>query len=255
MKTSKCALMLAVSLAVTGGFASAADTAAPGTQKPAAEPAESFDASVIPVSDSEFNRIVFPRPFVDVVFPAKTPLKGKPLPLSGNRSVLFQVEPGTRSTLQMIVQLDDGSVRMLRLKPMPGPGIVHRVDGARDVLNAETDAPPVETQTGAGTGYLVDVFSRFMRGGEPDGFERVQNLPPVEFAEFTAVPLESWSNGVERMLIYRLEVKGTADVKVAPSQFYRKGVRAAQINGDRVAPGSSPELFILVDETVWAGGK
>ncbi len=257
MKLRKLALAFAALFAVS---VSAADDNLPVASpllnnKTSVEASSDQESSVVAISDSEFNRIVFPRPFVDVVFPAKTPIKGKPLPLSGNRSVLFQVEPGSRSVIQMIVQLDDGSVRMLRLRPMPGPGVVHRVDGARDVLNANPDdIASAESSGTPATAHLVDIFSRFMKGGEPDGFESVANLPPVEFPAFTAVPLESWSNGTERMLIYRLTAKGSVDVKVAPAQFYRKGVRAVQIEGDRIAAGVSPELFLLVDEVIWAEG-
>lgn len=258
MKSSKYALLFATIIAASASVASEDTSAVPPVlnDKPVAQSEGVTDSAVIAISDSEFNRIVFPRPFVDVVFPAKTPLKGKPLPLSGNRSVLFQVEPGSRSVIQMIVQLDDGSVRMLRLRPMPGPGVVHRVDGARDVLNSESGlSEATETSTAPATRHLVDVFSRFMKGGEPDGFEPVANLAPVDFPAFTAVPLESWSNGTERMLVYRLTAKGSADVKVAPPQFYRKGVRAIQIEGDRIAPGVSPELFLLVDEAAWVEAR
>ncbi|WP_018234309.1 TraK domain-containing protein [Thioalkalivibrio thiocyanodenitrificans] len=218
--------------------------------------AEALDEGVIDISDREYNRVVFPVPFTDIIFPANAPLKSDPVPLGGNRSILFEVHQGVRQTVQMVVQLEDGTVHTLRMRPAAIPGVEHRVAGASDrpkTSAVDTSQSAMRSQSEEQR-YLLETFKRFVRGNR-DNFTRVETLPTVEFDSFYAEPLEAWSNGTDRMLIYKLVSKGPR-VVVASPQFYRSGVRAVQLEGgDVVSRRASPKLFILVDESVFFGSR
>lgn len=45
----------------------------------------------IRISTTEFNRVVFPEPYTEIIFPSGTPIRGQVLPVSNNRAVMFQV--------------------------------------------------------------------------------------------------------------------------------------------------------------------
>lgn len=224
------------------------------TDKPTTAPvakAEIAAKPVISISDSEYNRVVFPARYKQVIFPPGTPIKGKPLPISNNRGILFQVKKGSKKVIQMVVHMTDGSVTTLRFKPASIPGIVYRVDGAPDVVPKTSHHAEANEAPAVASRFLVPIFRAFTQGSVAEGYEHVAALPPVAFKEMTAVPLGAWSDGEYRMLKYKLVAKPGADVPVHPSQFYRKGVRAVQVESDRVNRYQQPALFILIDEATW----
>lgn len=252
MKRLSCilgvAMMSASVVAPLAHAAGQADAAAPAGYSAAAE------AHTVVISDREFNRIVFRSPFKKVIFPPGAPLKGDPLPLSDNHSVLFQVEPGARGVIQMVVQLKDGNVETLRLEPAPVPGVVYRVDGAPDVASAPAAAAPAAgEQLPAPRDYLVETFRNVLTGNTGE-FSPVEPFDRVQFDRFTAEPIQAFSNGADRMLVFQLTAREGMETPVAASQFYRRGVRAVQIEGEVVGPESSPHLYILVVESIWFDG-
>jgi hypothetical protein len=87
---------------------------------------------VIPVSDRDYNRIVFPEPIVAGRMPAGTKLGEEIVYLSGNRAMMFQFASGQSKVIQLVVELASGRVETLYLKPQAIPGAIHRVDGAGD---------------------------------------------------------------------------------------------------------------------------
>jgi len=206
------------------------------------------------VSDREYNHFILPEPFQTVIFPPGTPVKGNPIPLADNRGFLLQMKKGTTGVYQMIVQMKDGRVKMIRLNVANVPGVTHRVDGALDKLpsSAEMTYRP-ETPHAP----VIKVFKQFTMGSEhiPDSFTEVEKPRAVHFETFTAKPAGAWTDGYRRMLVFQLDAVKGSETVIAPPQFYRRGVVAIEIDGgDVVSDKHSPTLYILTDESLWSEG-
>jgi len=239
LQSSVAALALTLTLTAPGVSADAAST-----------------EDVIAVSDSEFNQFLFADEVQSVYFPPGAPVSGKPIPVSDNKGMLIQFKKksdkdGEPVVTQMVVQLKDGTLRTLRLQPQTMPGIQYSVEpspaAARKTTVVEVD--PYDRQ-------LVDAFSPFVQGKVADSYTATGVSTALEFDRFTAHPAGAWTDGTQRMLSYRLVAKADLTTIVAPSQFYREGVLAVQLEGGDVITEAAPlMLFILTDESLWRGSK
>ena len=97
----KTALALALS---ASSFAISAET---GAGQLGYERAD-FEEITVPVSKTEFNRIVFPEPFTELTMTGDVPVSDEIIPVSGNRAIIFEIEDDAEDDFQVIVHFESG---------------------------------------------------------------------------------------------------------------------------------------------------
>ena len=197
------------------------------------------------VSDRDFNHFVFPAPIVNgPIFPAGSPVLGKPVYLSNNQQFLLQVEPGADKPFNMIVELQNGAVYKFWLRPRPVPGVTHRVGGASET---RASAGRIDTPiTASARAADVELMKRLVSGQLPEEFEPQPLPPPARFDKFSVIPLASWSDGVSRRVTtYSLVAAPGQTAVVAAPEFYRPGITAITVDGDVVDVANSPTLYVI----------
>jgi len=244
------ALLSGLVLALCAPFAPA-QTKAPVSAEAAVEAFEPTLPNEIVVSDRDFNHFVFPAPIVNgPIFPAGSPILGKPVYLANNTQLLLQLVAGAEKPFNMIVELENGAVYKFWLRPRPIPGITRRVDGASEKRRLTQSAQPT-AQAGARAAD-VELMKRLVTGQLPEDFEPIELPAPVRFDKFSVIPLSGWSNGISRQVMtFALVAAPGQTAVVAPPQFYRPGIIAISIDGDVVDENSTPTLYVIeevVDE-------
>jgi hypothetical protein len=207
---------------------------------------------LIPISDRDYNRIVFPEPIVKGRMPAGTRLGEEIVYLSGNRAMMFQLSAGQSKVIQLVAELASGRVETLYLKPQAVPGTVHRVDGAPDAAPTQKKgrvSGPVLTQTSPHS-EAVSILKTFVRGEIPASFEAAEPPLMTRFDKFSVVPAGAWTDSSDyKVYVFQLIAAKGQSAVVAPSQFYREGVRAVMVDGDEVSEDSSPYVYIVEELT------
>ncbi len=208
---------------------------------------------VVTVSDFEFNTFVFPDTIKRVLFPAGSPVVGKPVYMAENTQVMLQFAKSTDKNpkpVQMVVELEGGSVVSVRVLPRAVPGVTHAVNGARP-RSAAAAAKRAMTAEGQQSvtprGEDIEMLKKVVTSGDaPDGFEPVRLPRPTRFDKFTVVPLAGWTDGVsKRVLVFSLVAAPGQTAVVSPQQFYRPGINAVMLDGDVVDSANSPQLFVV----------
>lgn len=205
---------------------------------------------LIAISDRDYNRIVFPEPIVKGRMPAGTKLSEELVYLSGNRAMMFQLAQGQTKVIQLVVELASGRVETLYLKPQAVPGTVHRVDGALDAMPVKKKGRPLEPAATEASPHTaaVAVLKSFVRGEVPASFEAAEPPAVTRFDKFSVVPAGAWTDGSDyKVYAFQLIAAKGQSAIVAPSQFYRDGVRSVMVDGDEVSEGSSPFVYVVED--------
>lgn len=202
------------------------------------------------VSDTDYNRFVFPVAVTQVISPAGANLLSPPLYMAGNKHVLLKLASATNRPVQVVAELEDNTVQEFYLKPAPIRGITREL-GVREYRSRQVrDAEATEASTAA-TPSAADMrlLEKFSTGQIPGDFEEEPNLPPeVHFERFWVKPIAVWSNGGNtRVEAWRLIGRPGLAATVAPPQFYRQGVRAVLLEND-VVDGRTHPLLLLVTE-------
>lgn len=202
------------------------------------------------VSDTDYNRFVFPVAVTQVISPAGANLLSPPLYMAGNKHVLLKLASATNRPVQVVAELEDNTVQEFYLKPAPIRGITREL-GVREYRSRQVrDAEATEASTAA-TPSAADMrlLEKFSTGQLPGDFEEEPNLPPeVHFERFWVKPIAVWSNGGNtRVEAWRLIGRPGLAATVAPPQFYRQGVRAVLLEND-VVDGRTHPLLLLVTE-------
>jgi TraK protein len=248
------ALLLLVGTAPALAGTKAPKAVAPADASAAAERAEDAYTPPLPnevlVSDRDFNQFVFPSAIVNgPIFPAGSPLVGKPVYLAGNTQVLIQVAAGSEKPFNMIVELDSGAVYKFYLKPRPINGVTHRVDGATERGKTRQVASE-EAQPSAPRGSDVELLKQAVMGNIPSGFEATDLPPLTRFDKFSVIPLAGWSDGASRRIMsFNLVAVPGQSAVVAPPQFYRNGITAVTLDGDSVDATHTPTLYVVEEIT------
>lgn len=245
-KNKLTGLVACAVLALTVLSAQAADAPMPKGQ--AFEPPA---ANEVVVSDRDWNHFLFPEKVVrGPYFPDSAPIPpgSKPVWLAGNTQFLLQIQRGAGDRFQMVVETESGAVHKLYLKPSPVAGTTFRVKGGSLAATAARAAAAPQAAP-AGRSEDVDLLKRLVIGDIPADMETVKLPVPVRFASFTAVPMAMWEGGGRRVAVFNLVAVGDKASTVAPPQFYRPGVTAVLLDGDQVAPGVAPTLFVLENMT------
>lgn len=198
------------------------------------------------VSDRDFNQFVFPSPVVKgPIFPADSPLLGKPVYLANNTQVLLQFEPGADTPFDMIVECQNGQVYKLYLLPRPINGITYYVAGSNTEVGSDVKFADNEPSASAPRAQEVELMKSIVMGEVPAGFDPI-NLPPLtRFDKFSVVPLSGWSNGALRVMSFSLVAVPGKTAVVAPPQFYRAGITAVLLSGNVVDATHSPTLYVV----------
>lgn len=245
-KNKLTALVAGAVLALSALSAQAAD--APAAKGQAFEPPA---ANEVVVSDRDWNHFLFPEKVVrGPYFPDSAPIPpgSKPVWLAGNTQFLLQIQRGAGDRFQMVVETESGAVHKLYLKPSPVAGTTFRVKGGSFAATAAR-AAAAQPAAPAGRSEDVDLLKRLVVGDIPADMETVKLPVPVRFASFTAVPMAMWEGSGRRVAVFNLVAVGGKTSTVAPPQFYRPGVTAVLLDGDQVAPGVAPTLFVLENVT------
>lgn len=203
---------------------------------------------LIKASRTELNRIVFPQPFVNLMMQGSVPIKNEFMPVSKNRGILFELQKDAQDSFQVIAELQDGSVKNLRIVPDDRPGIIFRVAGAADRPKTET----AETLTGHER--AVEIMKDLLLQSQVDGFEPVRMPSPALYDRMIVDPIYAASDGYRRIFIYELIAKGDFATQVAPPQFYTEGVEYILIDGDVVTPSESLIMYVIMNESTFIGG-
>lgn len=210
-----------------------------------------MDSPVYPVSDSHFNMFLFPAKIKKLHVGATVPLiydeekKTGPVYLEGNRGVLLQFEKGARGVFDIIAELDNGQVIVFYVKPETRAGVSVKVRGLTSTVIAETS-----TNANSPTPEAVKLLEKFVQNKIPSEYQIDDPMPTVDFQRFLAVPQVTYSNGLNRRVhILQLVAVKDQETRVDASQFYRAGVLAALIDGDRVARDKSPVLYVVEEFT------
>lgn len=227
-----------------------ANSVAKAKSKPASLPGFIHDAPVpgaVSVSNYEFNTFIFRAPVKRVFFPSGTPVVGNPVYVAENTQVLVQFEKTDRP-IQMLAELEDGSVASVRLMPRDIPGIVHAVDGAKPrKKNKEAEKPLPEnaSQASASNADIELLKSIVVSGDVPEDFDEKELPPTTRFDKFSVVPLKAWSNGSKNIYAFSLAAAAGQTAVVNAPQFYRPGITAVLLDGNVVDENSSPQLLVV----------
>ena len=200
----------------------------------------------VKVSDRDFNQFVFPSPVTKgPIFPANSPLLGKPVYLANNTQVLIQFEPGADQPFDMIVECQNGEVYKLYLLPQPINGITYYVSGPDTEVGSNVKFADNQPSASAPRAEEVELIKSIVMGEVPAGFDPI-NLPPLtRFDKFSVVPLSGWSNGALRVMTFNLVAVPGQTAVVAPPQFYRAGITAVSLTGNVVDATHSPTLYVV----------
>lgn len=204
------------------------------------------------VSDTDYNRFVFPVAVTQVISPAGANLLSAPLYMAGNKHVLLKLAGASTRPVQVIAELEDNTVQEFYLKPAPIRGITREL-GVREYRNRQArEAEATEASAAAGaTPSAADMrlLERFSMGQIPSEFEEDTVLPPeVHFERFWVKPIAVWTNGGNtRVEAWRLIGRPGLAATVAPPQFYRAGVRAVLLENDVVDGRTHPLLLLVTD--------
>lgn len=208
-------------------------------------------AGVVTVSDYEFNTFVYPDAIKKVLFPAGSPVVGRPVYLAENTQVMLQFAKGTAKPVQMVTELENGQIVSLRVLPRAIPGITHAVNGAR--VKTAGAAPAKRSMTAEGQqsvsprGEDIELLKKLVTSGDaPQGYDPVRLPRPTRFDKFTVVPLAGWTDGSnKRVLVFSLVAAQGQTAVVSSQQFYRPGITAVMLDGDVVDANTSPNLYVV----------
>lgn len=206
-------------------------------------------SGAVTVSDTEFNTFLFGAPIKRILFPAGSPVVGKPVYMADNHQVLLQFGKGQKSPVQMVVELESGEVVTMRVQPKSVPGVTHAVNGARPkgrTSQASANPRPSNGEPASARAEDIELLKRLVSAGQPpDGFDPIALPAPARFDRFTVVPLVGWSDTAKRIFVFSLVANGGQTSVVAPPQFYRDGITAVLLDGDVVDSTHSPQLFVV----------
>jgi hypothetical protein len=246
-KTSKALALAALALSVSVSYA---QKSAPKDAAKSKAPAELVAPAggAMTVSDKELNTFVFPDTVKRILFPAGSPVVGEPIYLAHGTQVMLQFAKSDDS-IQMIAELQDGTVHTLRVLPRPVQGMAHSISGAK----ARKPVPSRMEGSGAAAPSVgdvraadIDLLKKVVMGEIPEDFSSVELPKPTRFDKFTVIPMYGWSDGAtRRAYVFSLVANPGQVALVAAPQFYRPGITAVMLDGDVVDENNRPLLYVL----------
>jgi hypothetical protein len=229
-KTSKALALAALALSVSVSYA---QKSAPKDAAKSKAPAELVAPAggAMTVSDKELNTFVFPDTVKRILFPAGSPVVGEPIYLAHGTQVMLQFAKSDDS-IQMIAELQDGTVHTLRVLPRPVQGM----EGSGAAAPSVGDVRAAD----------IDLLKKVVMGEIPEDFSSVELPKPTRFDKFTVIPMYGWSDGAtRRAYVFSLVANPGQVALVAAPQFYRPGITAVMLDGDVVDENNRPLLYVL----------
>lgn len=200
------------------------------------------------VSDRDWNRFVFGKRIKNVIFSQGTPVPEDGITyLAGNTQVMVRFDRSYEKPAQMVVELENDEVETLYLQIKPVSGAVYKHASARVASMASSKSNAPGTSPSAVDIKLIEAL---VQGKGLDGFDDIP-LPRIsKFDNFSAIPVAAMSDrSSKQVLVFQLVANPGKVAVVAPPQFYRPGVSAAMVDGDRVDDNTSPMLYIVEEIT------
>lgn len=203
--------------------------------------ANAGDIEYVPVSIGGYNAFTFGTPFESAVFPPKSPIKGRPIPLGGNTTLLLEIDPEAKGDIQMTVNMRDGRVVQLRLNP----GVDHAPANWHDKGAAAKDKRPIQRQPDE---WFYNIYKHLVvkPSEPPEGFHTVDipGYPVTKVSDLTAEYLHAYAQGPWRIYVMRLHSERPSGI--LPQDLYAPGVKSVLIDGDQVGGGYSPLTIVIM---------
>jgi len=193
-------------------------------------------------STQDYNRLVLPEPYSQIVIPPEAQLRDNPVPTDGRRGILFRPAVDAEP-FSIFVQLRSGEGFTLRIEPKDDLlAQVFRFRNAPDL----SEAPTIESRPN--DRWITDTMLSVIQGERPSGFEAATAPASAEMPMADGATLrftgESRYRGSRHVVnVYR--VSADTHLEVEPRDFYRSGVVAVLIENDVVSPDASSRLVVL----------
>lgn len=204
--------------------------------------------TTLQVPPNQYAVLSFGQPVTKAVLPPNAPVAGKPYFMSHNHVFLVMLRP-TKTPVQAIVQLADGTTRVLSL--ITKKGMPSRIDVPGTAPEHPTPSLPQVPPSPNPAAGVVPVFSAILTGKTPAGWTPV---PPAgqtrHYDRLNAVPVAQW-NGADgnRVVEFQLNAMRGKTSTLDPSQFYWKGVKATLLDNAVVGPHRTAHLWVLVENS------
>lgn len=194
------------------------------------------------VSTYDYTRFVFPEAVHRLFIANEGALQEPPEYIAGNTAVLLLfAKTEAKRPLQVVVSFQSGETTTLYVKPGDVPGSVVNVGGGKAAKAAASAPVPV----GAKHASDVRLLQQFVQGAIPSGFSPLPIPAPTRFDRFTVTPELAVSDGNRNVYVFQLTAAGKQVSVISPSQFYRNGVTAVLVDGDRLDPSTPRRVFLV----------
>jgi hypothetical protein len=200
---------------------------------------------------SDYNLLRFRRPVHKTILPPRAPLAGAPYYLDGNRVLMLRFTPDAGRPVQVVVELSDGTTRVLHLVPTKGiPGQIlnfARTAGRPKQVHTIRVAPISSADPNA---RYVPALAALAQGARPSGYRRTQPGLALDYDRLIARPVVTWiaRSGTTQITMYKILPKDGAQLVLDPSQFYRPGVDAAMLTGSIADARRHPLLYLVTEK-------
>lgn len=190
----------------------------------------------VDVATTGYNRFTFDSPFEAVVLPPDAPLASEPVALGRNTTLLVEFQPRLQKDVQMVVQMQDGQVFDLTLKPGAS-----RTASWQQPAGPDGDTPVQRPEDE----MLVGLFQQALAdpNREPDGFKRIDTPSPERIEGLTADFIAAYESDQHRL--YTMRLRAERPSPIIPQDLYVKGVQAVYISEDSVGPKVAPIALVL----------
>lgn len=224
------------------------------TRKPEVNPYA--DIVVHPVSVYDYNRLVFSEPAARIFVSDESSLVEPPEYLAGNTSalILFNKRQNKRP-IQVLVNFKSGGSATLYVRPGEVPGAVIQVEnkesGSTGKASATKTAEVSDARAASGFASYrraaLNTLKGLVQGMVPEGYHPLPLPAPTVFDRYTVHPELAATDGSTAVYVFQLiSAKGKSSV-VAPNQFYRPGIEAVLIDGDRLDEANPRRVYLVED--------
>jgi hypothetical protein len=202
------------------------------------------------VSVNDYNLLRFEQPVRKAVLPPGAPLAGEPYYLDGNRILMLRFAPDGGKPVQVVVEMADGTTRVLRLVPTKGiAGQIVNIASASASKRASVASVAPISSADPNARY-VPALAALVQGARPPGYRSTRVGLVLEYDRLAAIPISAWRarSGTARIVVYRIVPKGDIRLVLDPAQFFRPGVAAAMLTGSVADTHRHPLLYLVTEK-------
>lgn len=216
----------------------------------AAKEADPYEGVVVhTVSTHDYTRLVLPEPIQRIYVADEHALQAEPEYLANNTAVLLLFAKTKSSRpLQLVIHYKSGNTSTFYVRPGEGPGNTITVPGDANQapgVQRPGAAQPAPAARESVYGSDIKLLQSLVQGLIPEGMQPLPLPAPTVFDRFSVQPDLALTDGARNVYVFRLLAeKGQASV-ISPSQFYRPGVSAVMVDGDRLDPSNPRRVFLV----------